>query len=133
LPLALDVEFSPDSRVLGTGGWDATAKLWDVVRGGLKPRHTLRGHIASVSLVFSPDGQRLVSSSDGDNTLKLWDTQTGLQVGTLYGHRGAIAGFAFSRDGNTLYSAAQDGEVRVWKAPPLDQLEGRAKEQKAKR
>ena len=84
-------------------------------------------------LIFSPDGRRVVSSSSGDSTLKLWDTRTGLQVGTLYGHRGAVTGFAFSRDGNTIYSAAEDGDVRVWRAPPLDRLEAPVKEKKGKR
>ena len=88
--------------------------------GGLKLRYTLRGHIVSVRLIFSPDGRRVVSKSSGDSTLKLWDTKTGLQVGTLYGHRGGVVGCAFSRDGNTIYSAAEDGDVRVWQAPPLD-------------
>jgi WD40 repeat protein/serine/threonine protein kinase len=121
-PIALDVEFSPDGRLLGSGGWDATCKLWDVVPGGLKLRNTLRGHVGSTSLIFSLDGRRVVSSSAGDSTLKLWDTQTGLEVGRLYGHRGGVAGFAFSRDGNTIYSAGTGGDVRVWRAPPLDEL-----------
>src|SRR5216117_219422 len=99
----MDVEFSRDGRLLGSGSWDSTGKLWEVVPGGLKLRYTLRGHIGSVNLIVSPDGRRVVSSSFGDSTLKLWDTQTGLEVGTLYGHRGGVAGFAFSRDGSTLY------------------------------
>ena len=121
----MDVEFSRDGRLLGSGSWDSTGKLWDVVPGGLKPRSTLRGHIGSVYLIFSPDGRRVLSRSYGDSTLKLWDTKTGLEVGTLYGHRGGVVGCAFSRDGNTIYSAAEDGEVRMWQAPPLDRLEAR--------
>jgi WD40 repeat protein len=101
---------------------DATGKLWEVTTGGLKLRHTLRGHIGWVDLVFSPDGRRVASIS-GDNALKLWDTKTGLEVGTIYGQSGGFADIAFSRDGNTLYSAAQDGVVRIWRAPPLDRLE----------
>ena len=125
----MDVEFSRDGRLLGSGSWDSTGKLWDVVPGGLKPRSTLRGHIGSVYLIFSPDGRRVLSRSYGDSTLKLWDTKTGLEVGTLYGHRGAVAGFAFSRDGNAIYSAATDGDVRVWRAPSLGGAEASGSEQ----
>jgi WD40 repeat protein len=120
-PLAMSVEFSRDGRLLASGGADATGKIWDVIPGGLKLRRTLRGHLGWVGLFLSPDGRRAVSNSE-KNTLKLWDTETGLEVGTLYGHRGGITGVAFSRDGNTMYSAAKDGELRVWRAPPLDQL-----------
>jgi WD40 repeat protein len=121
-PQAHDVEFSRDGRWLASSGVDATGKLWEVTTGGLKLRHTLRGHLGWVGLVFSPDGRRVASSS-GDNALKLWDTKTGLEVGTIYGQSGVFGDFAFSRDGNTLYSAAQDGVVRIWRAPPLDRLE----------
>jgi hypothetical protein len=34
-----------------------------------------------------------------------------------------IVNIAFSRGGNTIYSAAKDGEVRIWQAPPLNGLE----------
>ena len=41
---------------------------------------TLTGHSAAVnSVAFSPDGTRVVSGSD-DNTVKIWDSQTGTEV-----------------------------------------------------
>jgi WD40 repeat protein len=129
--LAFGVEFSRDGRTLASSGSDAAARLWDVIPGGLKLRHTLRGHVGWVDFAFSPDGRRLVSKGM-DNALKFWDPTTGLEVGTLYGQGGGVAGFAFSSDGNALYSATPGGEIRTWRAPPLDRLEASEKEKKVK-
>jgi WD40 repeat protein len=69
------VGFSPDGRLLASGAFDNTIKLWDVANG--RELRTLRGHANGISAVaFSPDGQMLASTSL-DNTLKLWETATG--------------------------------------------------------
>jgi eukaryotic-like serine/threonine-protein kinase len=120
---AFNVSFSPDGRLLATSGLDTTGKLWDVTHRGLKFRLQLRGFVGRVGLLFSPDGRRVAAARSGDNVLQLWDTNTGLEVGAIFGRRGAFSGFAFSRDGNSIYSAAEDGDVRLWQAPPLAQLD----------
>ena len=50
---------------------------------GFKLRHTLRGHSKNIiQIVWSPDGQILASGS-GDNTIRLWDAQTGQELLSL--------------------------------------------------
>ena len=45
--------------------------------------HTLIGHSEPVySLDFSPSGKRIVSGSD-DNSVKIWDTETGAEVSSF--------------------------------------------------
>jgi len=78
------VAFSPDGKILVSGGWDDTVRLWDVENG--KELHKLAAHKAMVGhVVFSPDGQILASRGGLDGTVCLWDPATGNLLRKLTG------------------------------------------------
>jgi WD40 repeat protein len=64
-------------------------------------------------VVFSPDGKRLASVSE-DDTLRLWDVETGQEMLTI---KGAGSSVAFSADGKRLAACTGDKSVTVWEAP----------------
>jgi WD40 repeat protein len=45
-----------------------------------------------------------------------------MEVATLEGHYALASDTFFSHDGNSIYSEGQDGEIRLWEAPPLSRL-----------
>ncbi|MCZ8199622.1 WD40 repeat domain-containing protein [Microcystis sp. LE19-55.1A] len=77
-------------------------------------RNRLEGHDDFVQSVnFSPDGKTLVSSS-GDNTIKLWNVETGQEIRTLKGHDRDVISVNFSPDGKTLVSSSGDNTIKLW-------------------
>ena len=77
---------------------------------------TLEGHNGRVySVIFSPDGRRLASSSR-DNTVQIWDAETGTLQHTLEGHTGWVNSVIFSPDGQQLVSGSRDNTIRIWDA-----------------
>ncbi|GAB1545461.1 hypothetical protein NUACC21_81370 [Scytonema sp. NUACC21] len=75
---------------------------------------TLTGHSDRIrAVVLTPDGQRLISGSD-DNTLKVWDVETGKELCTLTGHNSPVSAVAVTPDGQRLISASNDKTLKVW-------------------
>jgi WD40 repeat protein len=78
--------------------------------------HAVSGDVFSPAAVFSPEGRRFVTGGD-DGRLRVWDTETGQQVGQdLVGHAGWINDAVFSPDGHLIASASDDRTVRLWNA-----------------
>ena len=74
------------------------------------------GHSSRVTAAaFSPDGKRIISGSY-DNTLKLWDVDSGNCLMTLSGHRLQVTAASFSPDGKRIISASFDKTIKIWDA-----------------
>jgi transcriptional regulator with XRE-family HTH domain len=73
-----------------------------------------------LAVAFGPSG-KLLASTDGDGTVRLWNPATGRPVGAPLqvgpGPAGGLSGVAFSPDGKPLASTGADGTVRLWQVP----------------
>jgi WD40 repeat protein len=106
------VAFSPNGRLIATGGVDGTAAIWDAASG--RRLHTLRGHTGEVlGGLFSPDGA-VLATHGYDGAVRLWDVDTGRQLMVLAGHRGPVGDVTWSPDGSRLLTGGADGTARIW-------------------
>ncbi|KAF2716053.1 WD40 repeat-like protein, partial [Polychaeton citri CBS 116435] len=133
------VAFSPDSKMLASGSYDGTVRLWEVATG--EEVQKLEGYNGVIwAIAFSSDGKMLASGSDDmtvrlwemlasgsyDRTVRLWEVATGKEVQKLEGHGGVLA-VAFSPDGKMLASGSHDRTVRLWEVvtgKEVQKLEG---------
>ena len=63
-------------------------------------------------MCFSPDG-KMVALGSMDETVRLWDVETGACVRKLEGHGSGVNSVCFSPDGRRLASGSSDNMVRL--------------------
>ncbi|MEI2579562.1 WD40 repeat domain-containing protein [Scytonema sp. PRP1] len=108
-----DITFSPDGRLLVSGGRDGTLRLWNVQDG--QSIHVLEGHTHDVyGVAISADSQLLVSTGE-DQTVRLWHLQSGRNLKTLRGYTGGVHSLSLSGDGQLLASSGQNEMIQVWR------------------
>merc|ERR1711991_222809 len=59
------------------------------------------------------DGTKIVSGSD-DNTIRVWNVDTGECILTLKGHTSYVLSVGFNHDGTKIVSGSDDNTIRVW-------------------
>jgi WD40 repeat protein len=76
------VAWSPDGRLVATGGIDGTVRVWDL-DGVIRSVAVLLGHEDPVTAVaWSPDGRWLASGGE-DRTVRIWDVRAAAQATAL--------------------------------------------------
>ncbi len=105
---------SPDGRLIATGSWDHSAKIWDRATGRAI-RRLDGGHAANINSVeFSSDGHELLTASD-DGTAKIWNVETGKLTGVQFiGHKARVLSAAYSPDGTRVVTASGDNTAKIW-------------------
>lgn len=147
--LVNSVKFSPDGGKIISASSDGTIRIWNAHTGHELMK--LEGHTGIVnSATFSPGGTLIVSASGSDsynnnkkdNTIRIWNAQTGREIMKLEGQhhdvvkicinkqekkiliRGTkpVNSVVFSLDGKKIISASDDMTIRIWDAQTGQEL-----------
>jgi WD40 repeat protein len=120
---ALDVAFSPDSKLLAMAhSYNADpgdVKLWDMTTGAKAATLPVADR-GVVSVAFSPDGKILagrayeLADPRASQEIILWDIASRRELRRFGGKSGRITAMAFAPDGRTLATSGWDRTVRFW-------------------
>jgi len=112
----LAVAFHPNGQQLATAISNEVV-VWDIGQG--RQLFAGQGHTAWVlCLAYSPD-QTMIASGSRDETIRLWDAETGQCLKTLVCSGSWVQTLAFSPSGEYLVSGGSDGEIRVWQVATI--------------
>ncbi len=111
-----NVALTPDGKRLAAPGDDHSVNVWDPQTGELIG--SFRVHSSRIlSIAFSPDGRRIVSSAEGHPfAVKVWDAHTGKMELTLQGHTNNVGTACFSSDGQRIATGSYDNTAKLWDA-----------------
>ena len=112
------VAFSPDSKLLATGGASGLVKFWDTQTGKQLGGPLLASAGYLLSLAFDPTGRLLVTSGT-DGTTRLWDVRSRAPVGSPLPVLDNIsAEAAFTASGDNLVTVYANGRAFTYDLRP---------------
>ncbi|WP_348228836.1 protein kinase domain-containing protein [Trichocoleus desertorum] len=114
-PVSQPITANPSAGRTFSGSRQSQAALWRCVG-------TLTGHSSWVMSLAMSSRKQILASGSLDDTIKVWNLQTGSLIRTLPGHLKAVNSVAISPDGQLLVSGSDDTTVKIWNLQTGDLL-----------
>jgi hypothetical protein len=111
------VAWSTDGKILASGSWDKTVRLWNGESG--ECLRILKEHTGNIHSVAWGKFRNILASGSGDRTVRIWNGESGKCLQVLKGHTRNVHSVAWSTSYQSLSqrilaSASWDRTVRIW-------------------
>jgi WD40 repeat protein len=108
----MSAAYSPNGRLLVSGGSDGRAIVWDLESKKSKHVFSSTPDNLVLALAFSPDSKVLASGAN--EKVVVWDVERGSEIFRLEGHSEWVSALAFSASGQVLASGGWDRTIKIW-------------------
>jgi G protein beta subunit-like protein len=100
--------------VLVTGGFDHKLRFWEATSGVNSKTLKFPGESQINCVAISVDKSLIVAG--GNPQIHLYETSSNADAPlvTFEGHTSSVTAVGFQKDGKWIYSASEDGSVRIW-------------------
>ena len=112
------ISYSPDDNSILYTAADNTIRLFDSKTMEQKRVIDTKAHKA----FFSHDGKKIVSSSGGNRGIFVWDAYDGRLLCKIGNEKYSYADFSLDDRYIISVSTKDDGVIRIWEFPPLQEL-----------
>ncbi len=119
--LTPEVAISPDGTRVAIARGQALTEIWELQTRGLL--YQLEDYRGVVSVNWSPDGTRLLTTTREGSTADVWDAQDGshlLKVGGEY--QAGMPSAAWSPDSRRFVTVESGGQITIWDAASGDKV-----------
>ncbi|EIW76877.1 WD40 repeat-like protein [Coniophora puteana RWD-64-598 SS2] len=109
-----DISYSPDGKLLISGGEDSIVRVWDTMNIADAPVTTIEHAVDQVwTINHSPDG-RLIATGGRGKTLKVWDVRQKTLEFESGDHSDLIRSVSWEPSGSRLATGCADHKLRVF-------------------
>lgn len=108
----LDVHFNDDETLVLSSSWDGSMKIHDMLTKKRTHYFEFKENGSAYNSLWGP-GDLYLFTSQG-NVLKMWETDTHVQVREFLGHSDLVSSLHVSPDSKSLLSTSWDGSIRLW-------------------